>query len=73
MKYSIIYTIFFRMGFPGLPTVPTELFLSAVMMLATSLADYSEKNPFTPAEPGHTPKCAKMGTSFCEDVDIYPE
>ena len=41
-------------------------------LLVTAIAGVSA-NPFLPAEPGHTPKCAKKGTSFCEYVDNYPE
>lgn len=37
-----------------------------------SLANLGEKNSFIPAAPGETPKCAKMGTSYCEYVDDYP-
>ena len=41
-------------------------------LLVSAIAGVSA-NPFLPAEPGHTPKCAKKGTSFCEYVDNYPE
>ena len=37
------------------------------------LANLEEKNPYVPAAPGETPKCAKKGTSYCEYVDDYPE
>ena len=50
------------------------LLLSLILVSAVNiLSDYQNKNPFIPAEPGHTPKCAKLGTSFCEYVDDYPE
>ena len=50
------------------------LLCSLLLVSAVSiLTDYKEKNHFVPAEPGHTPKCAKLGTSFCEYVDDYPE
>ncbi|XP_033219054.1 protein spaetzle 5 [Belonocnema kinseyi] len=29
--------------------------------------------PFVPALPGHTPRCAKPGQTFCEVLDHYPE
>ena len=44
-----------------------------VVVVEACIGDYKEKNPFVPAEPGHTPKCAKLGTSYCEYVDNYPE
>ncbi|XP_011498930.1 PREDICTED: uncharacterized protein LOC105363056 [Ceratosolen solmsi marchali] len=28
---------------------------------------------FVPAPPGHTPRCAKPGLTFCESLDIYPQ
>lgn len=28
---------------------------------------------FLPASPGQTPKCAKPGSTFCENADDYPE
>ncbi|KAK0169250.1 hypothetical protein PV328_012288, partial [Microctonus aethiopoides] len=28
--------------------------------------------PFIPAPPGHTPRCAKPGQTFCETPDHYP-
>ena len=61
------------MGFPSLPALSLELILSLLFLMTSSLADYSDKNPFIPAEPGHSPKCAKQGTSYCEYVDNYPE
>ena len=57
------------MGFPSL----LALALSLLLMMTATLSDYSKKNPFIPAEPGHSPKCAKQGTSYCEYVDNYPE
>ena len=38
-----------------------------------SLAKLGGNNPFIPAYPGETPKCAKKGTSYCEYVDDYPQ
>ena len=62
-------TLYFRMGPPS-----SLLLLVLIMFLMTCLGDYKEKrNPFVPAEPGSTPACAKLGTSFCEYVDDYPE
>ncbi|KAG8037699.1 hypothetical protein G9C98_005910 [Cotesia typhae] len=29
--------------------------------------------PFVPAPPGHTPRCAKPGQTFCESLDHYPQ
>lgn len=29
--------------------------------------------PFVPALPGHTPRCAKPGQTFCESLDHYPQ
>ncbi|XP_008553153.1 protein spaetzle 5 isoform X1 [Microplitis demolitor] len=29
--------------------------------------------PFVPAPPGHTPRCAKPGQTFCETLDHYPQ
>ncbi|XP_008203343.2 protein spaetzle 5 [Nasonia vitripennis] len=29
--------------------------------------------PFVPAPPGHTPKCAKPGLTFCESLERYPQ
>ncbi|XP_046752851.1 uncharacterized protein LOC124416058 isoform X2 [Diprion similis] len=29
--------------------------------------------PFLPALPGHTPRCAKPGQTFCERLDHYPQ
>ena len=49
------------------------LSLSLLFVMTATLSDYSKKNPFIPAEPGHSPKCAKQGTSYCEYVDNYPE
>ena len=55
---------FFRMELPS-------IFLLSVSL--GGLASVQEPNPFIPASPGETPKCAKKGTSYCEHVDDYPE
>ena len=50
--------------------------LPSIFLLSVSLgglASVQEPNPFIPASPGETPKCAKKGTSYCEHVDDYPE
>ncbi|XP_012272420.1 protein spaetzle 5 [Orussus abietinus] len=31
------------------------------------------QEPFVPAPPGHTPRCAKPGQTFCESLEHYPQ
>ncbi|XP_014218346.1 protein spaetzle 5 [Copidosoma floridanum] len=38
-----------------------------------SLAPPIHSQPFRPAPPGQTPKCARAGSTFCESLDEYPQ
>lgn len=50
-------------------------FIVATPLQQTACGNAYGQKPcmFLPAPSGHTPKCAKPGSTFCEHVDDYPE
>ncbi|XP_046616859.1 protein spaetzle 5 isoform X1 [Neodiprion virginianus] len=58
----------------------TGVFLTVLVMAANPepCSEYGcphppRHEPFLPALPGHTPRCAKPGQTFCERLDHYPQ
>ena len=50
-------------------------FIVATPLQQTTCGNAYGQKPcvFLPAPSGHTPKCAKPGSTFCEHVEDYPE